>query len=395
LDTSTIAVSCGTVESIRRTETSTVLLRKTLLALAAVALSVGSAAAAFCGLLAASCSSSSAPTAPGGNAEGGTVLLDPNCTAGGLTISFSPMYSAFDGTHTFQIPAVVVGSDQAVTWFADSSMVGMQVDAERSNEVLLTMLGSGATTLHVLSADGKCGSAPLTIDPALESDWEIGRMRYNDGVSVHLAGPPRQGTGSPLEVSGGGGPACTNCHGETATKSAYTNVSHTPEQTGGFSDDELLSIILRGTWPTGKPFDWNIVPYPVWMNFHRWTDITTDQQKGIIVYLRSLTPAPQKGAPNFGAFQNNMDGGMTVVTTPPADGGAPDSSADGASDDGSDDATSGEGGVATDDGSADTSTVDAGAGEASADDAGEAGVDGGSDAPGSEGGDAADDGPGE
>lgn len=256
-------------------------------------------------------------------------LQSATCTNGGLTIAFNPMYSAFDGTHTFQVPAVVVGSNQQVTWFGDSSMVGMQADMERPNEVLLTMLKPGITTIHVQSADGKCGSAPLTISAALESDWEIGSKRYNDGLSVHLTGPAKAGTGSPLESDGMAGPACTNCHGETATNSAFTDVSHTPEQTGGFSDDDLLNIILRGTFPGNGTFDSTIVAYPVWQSFHRWTDITSDQQAGIIVYLRSLTPAPQKGAPNFGAF--DMDSGMTTVVTHP-DAGPVDAQADEGSD---------------------------------------------------------------
>ena len=215
------------------------------------------------------------------------------------------MYSAFGGKHTFQVPALVVGSDAQVTWSADSSMVGMQTDVERPNEVLITVLKAGAVVINVRSSDGKCGSSLLTITAGLESDWEIGSARYNNGISLHLSGAAT-GSGSPLE-QGGGGPACTSCHGETATNGPFTNVSHTPEQTGGFSDDDLLNIILRGEFPDGGNFDPSIVPYPAWQNFHRWTDITPDQQKGIVVYLRSLTPASQKGAVNFGAF--DMDSG--------------------------------------------------------------------------------------
>lgn len=283
-------------------------------------LAFASAGIVAAGLLDASCSSGPAGSAPPA-AEGGgpPVLLDPTCTAGGLTIAFNPMYSAYiDTTHTFTLPAVVVGSDQTVTWFADSSMVGMMADPERPNEVLLQTLQPGITTIHVQSADGKCGSAPLTIDPALESDWEIGSARYNDGTSLHLNGPPKADGGSPLESAGVAGPACTNCHGETATHGPYTDVSHTPEQTGGFSDSDLLNIIIHGTFPSNAAFDWSIVAYPVWQTFHQWTDIMPDQQKGIIVYLRSLTPEPQMGQPNFGAFDE--DAGMTYVTTGP-DGG--------------------------------------------------------------------------
>jgi hypothetical protein len=221
-----------------------------------------------------------------------------------------------------------------VTWFADSTLVQMMEDMERSNEVLITMLKAGNTTIYVQSQDGKCGSSPLTISPAKESDWEIGNARYNDGVSAHLSGapPPPGSTGSPLEVQlDGGGPACTNCHGETATGGAFTNVSHTPEQTGGFSDQELVDLITKGIWPAHDTFDSNIVRQAAWMNFHRWADITPDQQRGIIVYLRSLTPAGQKGAKNFGAFDDSGGAPAAVVDIDAAmaldDGGSADGDA--------------------------------------------------------------------
>lgn len=299
--------------AIRPTDLPHVLLRKSFLRWSACSVLV-TAGVAVSGVLAASCSSSSAPATNSDDAGPSAVLNDPSCVDGGLTIAFNPMYSAFDGVHTYSLPAIVVGSDQPVTWFADSAMVGMQADSEQSNEVLLTMLASGTTTIHVQSADGKCASAPLTISPVMASDWTIGQKRYNDGISAHISGPSLPGMPSPLEQNPSGGPACTNCHGETATSFAYKNVSHTPEQTGGFSDSEILDIVLHGTFPNGgKNFDWSIVAYPAWHNFHQWTDITADQQRGIVAYLRSLTPARQAGAPNFGLFP--LDAGMTSVVT--------------------------------------------------------------------------------
>jgi hypothetical protein len=255
----------------------------------------------------AACSSGSLSVAPGPDSQ---APLIPPCKAGGLTIAFNPMYSAYDGKHTFQIPALVVGSNSQVTWSADTSMVGIQADTERPNEILIQVLKAGQTTIGAQSSDGKCATAPLNITAALESDWEIGKARYNNGTSLHLAAGATGGPGSPLE-QGNGGPACTNCHGQTATSSVFTDVSHTPEQTGGFSDSDILGIVLHGTFPPGKTsyFDPSIVPYPAWQNFHRWADIRPDQERGIIVYLRSLTPAPQKGAVNFGAFDAGSGSG--------------------------------------------------------------------------------------
>jgi hypothetical protein len=197
-------------------------------------------------------------------------------------------------------------------------MVEMQADPALPNEVMIQVLNAGTTSIVVQSMDGKCASAPLTITPATVADWMIGKARYNDGTSLHLQAAATGGTGSPLE-QGSGGPACTNCHGETATSSAFTDVSHTPEQTGGFSDSDLLNIILRGTFPPGAYFDKSIVSYPYWQMFHRWADIQPDQQKGIIVYLRSLTPAPQKGAVNFGAFLVDASFGGSDATAESGD----------------------------------------------------------------------------
>ena len=117
------------------------------------------------------------------------VLPEAGCTDGGLSVAFNPMYSAFDGTHTYAIPAVVYGSAGKVTWSADSTMVGMQADPERPNEVLIQTLKVGDVIINVQSDDGKCGSAPLFISQAAVSDWEIGNARYNDGQSP----PPRGG----------------------------------------------------------------------------------------------------------------------------------------------------------------------------------------------------------
>jgi hypothetical protein len=275
----------------------------------------------------AACSSSSpaASQPPGPDSQAPSPV--PSCTAGGLTIAFNPMYSAFDGTHTFQIPAVVNGSNSSVTWTADESMVGIESYTE-PNEILITALNSGTTTILAQSADGKCASAPLTITAAKVSDWEIGNARYNDGRSLHLVTGATGGAGSPLEAAADGGmvaAACTNCHGETATGGPFTDVSHTPEQTGGFSDTDILNIVLHGTFPPGAYFDNNIVPYAVWQTWHKWDDIQKDQQTGIVVYLRSLTPRPQLGQPNFG---------FTFTTPNDSGSGGSDSGTDAASESG-------------------------------------------------------------
>ncbi len=252
---------------------------------------------------------------PGSSAEAYAL-----CPDAGLRVAFNPMYSAYDGTHLFQIPAIVVGSNGTVTWSADSSMVGMQQNSERKNGVTITMLKPGTVYFQLKSSDGKCGVAKLTISAATVDDWKVGNARYNNGTTLDISGT-MSGTGSPLETPSGG-PACTNCHGALATNQIYTDVSHTPEQTGGFSDSDLVNIIVHGQFPDGGYFDDTIVRYAVWQNFHRWADITGDRQRGIITYLRSLTPADQKGSVNFGALDD--DSGTDEGDATVADDGAVD-----------------------------------------------------------------------
>jgi hypothetical protein len=202
---------------------------------------------------------------------------------------------------------------------------------------MITLAGTGGSSGHVTvyatESNGACGAAVLNITTNTEDDWTIGNARYNDGVSLHLpsfdgGGMPPPGDGGFMIPDGGGGfrptdggsfleqeggTACTNCHGPTAMNGLFNDVSHTPEQTGGFSDTDLQNIILNGEVPDGGYFDPTVListcdggaactaqAYARWHAFHQWTDVTSDQMPGLICYLRSLAPASQNGSSNFG-----------------------------------------------------------------------------------------------
>ncbi len=91
-----------------------------------------------------------------------------------------------------------------------------------------------------------------------------------------------------------------NCHGPTATQGTFLGIQHTPEQTAGFSDQELVDIIVNGIIPGGWYYNPAIIPYAYWQYFHKWRDLTPEQQRGIVVYLRSLTPTSQGAKVDFG-----------------------------------------------------------------------------------------------
>jgi hypothetical protein len=278
-----------------------------------------------------------------------TVTTSPGmCPTPTVQIDFSPMYSAFipgSTTHTFQIPAVTDDGNSATWSVSDSTQVQLVPQAFGDLQgVMITVEGigtgtSGEVTVYATESDGSCGASVLGITSSTEDDWTIGNERYNDGVSITLARPDAggggggfAGPGGPRTADGGsfferdGGTACTNCHGPTATTGPYRNVSHSPEQTGGFSDSDLIQIITKGEIPDGGYFDPTVISancdgsaactqsaMTIWHSFHQWADITPDQYPGIVVYLRSLQPVPQNGtsaAANFGGGgRGPRDGG--------------------------------------------------------------------------------------
>ena len=232
----------------------------------------------------------------GGSGSGGSGGGGPSNTAKGtcdnptLEILFSPMYSAFDGVHPFKVPAVVNSiSASAITWSAaDPSLVDTTPDPATGG-VMLTMRKAGTTKI-IASAGGLCGVSTLTVAQASPADWMVGSERYNDGPK--LVGLP--GRGTPDGGTNDRAAACTSCHGDTATMGAFKTVSHTPQQTGGFSDDDLINIFTKGMVPVGGYFDEAVVSYQAWQRFHRW-EMTPEQAKGVVVYLRQLTPQSQNG----------------------------------------------------------------------------------------------------
>jgi hypothetical protein len=228
----------------------------------------------------------------GGGGSGGTNTAKGACDNPQLEILFAPMYSAYDGVHTFKLPAVVNSiMAGAVSWSAsDPSLVDMVPDPATGG-TMMTMRKAGTVKI-IASAGGLCGVSTLTIAQASPDDWMVGSKRYNEGIV--LRGLPRGGGGAP---DGGENPreaACTNCHGDTATMGLFKTVAHTPQQTGGFSDEDLVNIFTKGMVPVGGYFDEAVVSYRAWQSFHHW-DMTPEQAKGVIVYLRQLTPQSQTG----------------------------------------------------------------------------------------------------
>jgi hypothetical protein len=256
------------------------------------------------------------------------------------------MYSASipgDTLRSFSIPAVT-SDGCAATWsLSDPTQGILHVESFVNGSattpgVMITLAGTGASaaagtsrqvTVIATASDGTCGSTVLTITENTQDDWTIGNARYNRGVSLRLpaagASAPDSGyiasNGESFAESDGGTP-CSSCHSQTVKPGKYADVAHTPEQTGGFSDNDMRGIIVLGEVPDGGYFDPAVIDptckgagttlspnmascglaaYSVFQGFHRWSDIAPDQVAGMICYLRSLTPEGQSGGgTNFG-----------------------------------------------------------------------------------------------
>jgi hypothetical protein len=273
---------------------------------------------------------------PPPNVDGGMLSC---ATPDGLTIKFNPIYSGFDGTHTYQVPVFVDGLDPASVVWGSSDPTMVHFDPYVRG-IMITTRKAGDVTV-VATSGGKCGSAPLHIAQYTVDEWNTGNARYNNstplmvnpeaGISEDASFGDASFGDASFDASAicdylkdasipnvlmGETPACTNCHGATSSgklfgMTLFNDIGHTPEQTGGFSEDDLTNAFYNATIPDGGVFDQAIIPYCVWHQIHLWRDIDTpEKQAGMRSYLRSLTPQEQTGC--FELFKVNAcagDGG--------------------------------------------------------------------------------------
>lgn len=266
-----------------------------------------------------------------------------------LAITFSPMYSAYDGKHTFKVPVVVLDAPSKITFRAlDESMVDVVRTGDAS--AMLTMRKAGNTTIVGEADDGTWAKAELTITEAAPNLYDLGKERYENGVEAFTL--PEGGFMLPdfsdsgiMFVDGGivfpdGGfprfdagafmanpeSACTFCHRPDGASSGGAgllniDVEHTPQQIGGYSDDDLLKIFTEGTKPPGVPM--RIANTPrlemTWKMTHKW-QMEEEAKKGIIVYIRGLEPKTQGPVDFLGGLLRG-DGGFMLPPGLFGDGG--------------------------------------------------------------------------
>jgi hypothetical protein len=199
--------------------------------------------------------------------------------------------------NTYQVPAIVSGV-KVDNWSSDpEGFVDIEPD-EQSGGVLITTRKPGEVRI-IAKAGPLSGSAMLKITAFTPEQQAAGEMRYNNAIPLPSfnfdrdAGPP-----DPRMFMIPDDLSCKNCHGAGATA---LDVEHTPQQTGGYSDEELIGIITMGTKPPGAKFH-TMVPQFIYTMFHTW-GATEEEKTGLVAYLRSLPPATQ-GPLDFGGLVN-------------------------------------------------------------------------------------------
>jgi len=246
----------------------------------------------------------------GGDTSGGNEeTTGPVAQTGDLEIAFNPMYSGFDGAHTYQIPVKALGVKNVTFTASNNDLVRIEKTADGA---MITTKGAGEVTITG-TAGGLKGTAKLTITKYTPEEWEAGNKRYNEGEALKVpefdpCNPPRMLPTVPKRLS------CTNCHGTTAT---LGDVEHTPQQTGGYSDEQLISIFNNATKPEGVEMR-SMIPKQIWQYFHKW-ETSDAERKGLLAYLRAIAPKAQ-GAFDFGAVPGGgmrpvCDGGVGGTTT--------------------------------------------------------------------------------
>jgi hypothetical protein len=224
------------------------------------------------------------------------------------------MYSAFDGTHEYAVtPSIPSAAENSmdstpimassIKWQVDGAFLKQDEFPELTAAAKLTTKKAGKTTVKAtaktLAGEQVYGEATLTISEAKQAEWDAGEARYNNGMMFSFMRPAMaaQGEGTcglPVTIELPTTSACGNCHNPMNTIS----VEHTPTQTAGYSNEDLVNIFTTGAKPAGGTFNSPFLrsaPMPdcIYSEFHTW-EMTDEEKKGIVWKLRSIQPRVQQ-----------------------------------------------------------------------------------------------------
>lgn len=216
----------------------------------------------------------------------------PMGMTGSNTLKLFPTtaHTGYDGEHEFKVE-VRVASVKAEQWESSDPAAVQFTNTEKG--VLITTKKAGEFTITARAGD-QYGTAKLVVTQYSAADWNFGKDRYNNGIDAVRAADggvlmvPAMGAMpdpnfDPRSIVFDQNAACTFCHGDTSV----LRIRHTPLQVAGYSDAQVIDIFTKGTKPAGAGM--SLFPAEAWKMIHQWK-MTEQEQKGILVYLRSLEP---------------------------------------------------------------------------------------------------------
>jgi hypothetical protein len=202
---------------------------------------------------------------------------------GTLDIYPRALYSAYiEGSgQQFQVPAIVAGFP-AESWECDDpDAVNLETGAV-PNGVMITTRKAGTFKIRA-SSGSRFGEVELVVSEATAAQLEDGLFRYNQMVTRDFEGRNIAGLAPQMA-------ACSTCHGG---RTGWT-IEYTPQQIGGYSDDELKAIFALGVRLPGA----QLGSFPeIEMFFplmHRSEGGVQDFQS-LVIYMRSFKPVSQAG----------------------------------------------------------------------------------------------------
>ncbi|MBS2018365.1 MAG: hypothetical protein JST00_36200 [Deltaproteobacteria bacterium] len=230
---------------------------------------------------------------------------ESNVESSDLEIHFPKMYSAFAPGHEFKIPAAVEGVKN-VKWSVSDDAIA-DIEKQEDGSAMITARQAGTVDI-IAKAGGLVGRAQLVISAATAEEWEAGNQRYNNGIVLKRGeGKNREAGAPPPSDPSRKQAACTNCHSGASAGNESADVEHTPMQTAGYTDQQLIDIFTKGTKPAGVP-QRIMMSKDRWKKIHQW-EMDELAVKGVVVYLRSLEPKSQ-GETDFGGWGHGKgDGG--------------------------------------------------------------------------------------
>jgi hypothetical protein len=210
----------------------------------------------------------------------------PALFPGTLQLTYSPMYSSFVEGHESKLPVMLDPRYRNMGAKFSSSDPAIAVVADTPDGAMITVKREGTVKIRAALA-GETGVARLVITKYTEAQWRTGQARYaKQERALNLADggamrPPLVVLPPVIDNNGG----CNTCH---AAEASVYHIEDSPQQTAGYNDRDLITIMTMGRKPEWAQENRNS-PSFLWGMNHSWT-ISAEEEQGLIAFLRTKRP---------------------------------------------------------------------------------------------------------